>query len=124
MNTKNFKLSTLAKAMLPILAASALSACGDDDSSYTAPTPGTSVPGEVELAPNVDLPAAAATPSANEVSLSYIADTTSNVARMSNTTTDFSQMDSGMWRQILYCDIFGSIWSNLVSRGQRGNRKL
>ena len=92
MNTKNFKLSTLAKAMLPILAASALSACGDDnDSSYTAPTPGTSVPGEVELAPNVDLPAAAATPSANEVSLSYIADTTSNVARMSNTTTDFSK---------------------------------
>ena len=61
MNTKNFKLSTLAKAMLPILAASALSACGDDnDNSYTAPTPGTSVPGEVELAPNVDLPAAAA----------------------------------------------------------------
>ena len=92
MNTKTFKLSTLSKAMLPILTATVIAGCNDDDSSnYTAPTPSTSVPAEVELAPNVALPSAAATPAATEISVSYIADTTSIVSRMANATTDFSQ---------------------------------
>ncbi|CDT11600.1 pullulanase-type alpha-1,6-glucosidase [Vibrio coralliirubri] len=92
MNTKTFKLSTLTKAMLPILTATLIVGCNDDDdSSYTTPTPGTSVPGEVVLTPSVDLPSAAPQPTADQVSISYIADTTSTISRMANTTTDFSQ---------------------------------
>ncbi|MEZ8194185.1 pullulanase-type alpha-1,6-glucosidase [Vibrio cortegadensis] len=109
MNTKLFKLSTLSKAMIPLLSAAVITGCGSDSDSSSPVVPAPSTPGEVELTPSVNLPAAAPTPTADQVVVSYIAPAVSTFKTVTK-TVDWNLVCGEKSFTATSSDEFGPIW--------------
>ncbi|WP_338046935.1 pullulanase-type alpha-1,6-glucosidase [Photobacterium alginatilyticum] len=110
--TKKFKYSALAKIIIPLCSAALIVGCNDNDSA-TATTPNTSNPAPSPQDPLISLPADAPKPSADQISISYVVDSTTE-ARVKSSVSDYNKwtLKCGTEDPILATssDKFGPMW--------------